>query len=112
MSPFIAGDKTSLIEVLHPKNDAINIGYSLAHASLEVGTASLPHVLKTSSESYYFLKGEGQIIVDEEKQSVKAGDLIYVPEGATQFVENTGNERLVFLCIVSPAWYPEQEEIL
>jgi len=34
LKAFEAGDKTNIIEVLHPKNDAISIGYSLAHASL------------------------------------------------------------------------------
>ena len=112
MLPFEAGDKTLLIEVLHPKNDHLQIGYSLAHASLEVGQSSLPHILNKCSEAYYILKGEGRIIVDQEATNVKENDVIVVPAGATQYVENTGIDKLEFLCIVSPAWFPEQEEIL
>ena len=41
-----------------------------------------------------------------------AGDTIYVPPGAPQFVLNTGVIPLVFLCIVDPAWRVEDEQVL
>lgn len=108
---FEAGDKTRLIEVLHPKNDAISLGYSLAHASLEVGETSLPHVLEACSEVYYILAGKGRLVIGEEARVLQAGDVAYVPKGVTQYIENQGDTRLEFLCIVSPAWFPEQEQI-
>ena len=43
VSEFLAGDHTILKEVLHPSNDPIDINYSIAHARLEAGKASLPH---------------------------------------------------------------------
>jgi len=101
---FLAGDKTNLIEVLHPKNDNIKLDYSLAHASLEVGTSSLPHILKECSEVYYFLKGKAKVVIGEEEQLVKAGDTIYIPAGAVQYVENQGDTDLCFYCIVTPPW--------
>lgn len=112
MNAFEAGDKTWLIEVLHPANDEVDTGFSLAHASLEAGESSLPHILNQCSETYYFLKGHGKIVVNQELETIKAGDIIFVPKGANQYVENDGTEQLEFLCIVSPAWYAEQEEIL
>ena len=112
LKAFEAGDKTNIIEVLHPKNDAISIGYSLAHASLEAGTASIPHILEACSETYFILNGEGTVYIGDEAQKVKKGDTVFIPEGATQYVENQGDTRLEFLCIVSPAWYEEQEQIL
>ncbi|MFT5167724.1 MAG: mannose-6-phosphate isomerase-like protein (cupin superfamily) [Saprospiraceae bacterium] len=124
LESFEAGDKTNIIEVLHPKNDNIPLGYSLAHASLDIGKSSLPHILKECSEVYYILKGKGKMVIGEqgheggEKQSlsweerlVKKGDTVFIPAGATQYVENQGDTSLEFLCIVSPAWYEEQEEI-
>ena len=43
---------------------------------------------------------------------MSAGDVIYVPPGAEQQIAGTGERELVFVCIVDPAWKPENEEIL
>ena len=106
-----AGDKTILRELLHPARNNAAIGYSLAHAKLAKGTASLSHRLKTS-EVYYFLSGQGRMHVDGEAASVGPEQVLYVPPGAVQYVENTGPDELVFLCIVDPAWRLEDEEVL
>ncbi len=107
---FLAGDHTILKEVLHPKNDAIDIPYSIAHAILKPNTSSLPHALK-STEVYYFLAGEGMIFIGEEKKIVKQGDIVAVEPNERQSVSNTGSEDLVFLCIVSPFWKADDEII-
>ena len=41
-----------------------------------------------------------------------AGDVVYVPPRASQQIAATGDDELVFVCIVDPAWKPEDEEIL
>ncbi len=108
---IIAGDHTILKEILHPDKAALALRYSLAHAVVPPETASLKHRL-TTSEVYYILAGEGLMHIDAESQVVSASDTIYIPPGALQWIENTGNEPLAFLCIVDPAWQPEQESIL
>lgn len=108
---ILAGDRTVLRELLHPSRDPAAIGYSLAHAKLARGAASLPHRLKTS-EVYYFVSGQGRMHVDGETAAVTREQALYVPPGATQHLENTGPDELVFLCIVDPAWKLEDEEIL
>lgn len=112
LNSFKAGDLTDIIEVLHPKNDHIELGYSLAHASLDAGKSSLPHILKECSELYYFLKGKAKVIIGKEEKEVGEGDIVLVPAGATQYVVNLGDTKLEFLCIVSPGWYEEQEEVV
>jgi mannose-6-phosphate isomerase-like protein (cupin superfamily) len=108
---ILAGDRTVLRELLHPARDPAQIGYSLAHAKLPLGMASLPHRLKTA-EVYYFISGEGRMYVDGGVTIVKPDKTVYVPPGALQHVENTGADELVFLCIVDPAWRAEDEEVL
>ncbi|MEO1435424.1 MAG: cupin domain-containing protein [Bacteroidota bacterium] len=107
---FVAGDHTHLKEVLHPNSLDFDPGFSLAHAFLLPGDASKPHVL-THSETYYFLSGKGNIIVEGELLKVSMGSCVYVPGNTKQWVENTGTEKLVFLCIVQPAWTPSCESI-
>jgi len=107
---FVAGDKTLLREILHPHHDDVNIAYSIAHAQVEVGQASLPHRL-TGSEVYYILEGVGRMHIEKESADVQPGDTIYVPPNAEQYIENTGTQPLVFICIVEPAWTEESESV-
>lgn len=107
---FVAGDETLLREVLHPHRDAAPVPYSLAHAVLAPGTQSLAHRLR-GSEVYYFLQGQGEMHINAEREEVRAGHVVYVPPGATQFVANTGEEQLAFLCIVHPAWRADDEVV-
>jgi len=107
---FIAGDGTQLRELLHPEKQPLALRYSLAHAIVPVGQTSTPHALKTS-EVYYILKGTGEMFINDESQVVGAGDTIYIPPEAKQFIRNMGSEPLVFLCIVDPCWRAEDETI-
>ena len=107
---FKAGDDTILKEVLHPDNDKIELGYSIAFAKIEISKASLAHRLK-HSETYIFLKGKGRIYINEEEKAVQQGDIVYVPPMANQYVENTGDVDLELYCIVSPAWREEEEYV-
>jgi mannose-6-phosphate isomerase-like protein (cupin superfamily) len=107
---FIAGDGTRLRELLHPDKQPLELRYSLAHAIVPVGQTSIPHALKTS-EVYYILNGIGEMSIDGETQPVEAGDAIYIPPNARQFIHNSGTEPLIFICIVDPAWQKEDETI-
>ncbi len=109
---FEANDKTTIREILHPKNDHIQLGYSLAHGSLPAGQSSLPHCLAGQSEVYVFLRGKGKIVIGDEQRNISEGDVVYVPTGARQYVENQGDEPLEFLCIVSPPWKEEDDLVL
>lgn len=108
---FIAGDHTRLRELMHPKQDKVAINYSLAHASVTPGKASLPHRL-ISSESYYILQGQGQMHIEDTVFPVQKDSVFLVPPNALQHIENTGDEDLVFLCIVEPYWQETEEEIV
>ncbi len=108
---FLAGDHTLLREVLHPKNDQVDLPYSLAFARLTSNQKSLPHKLTKSEEVYYFLAGEGRISIDGITQNVQQSDIVVVPANALQFVENLGAVDLEFLCIVSPPWNEKEEAV-
>lgn len=107
---FLAGDGTQLRELLHPDKQRIELRYSLAHATVSVGQTSALHSLKTS-EVYYILSGTGEMHIDDETQIVEPGDAVYIPPDAKQFIRNSGQEPLVFICIVDPAWRKEDETV-
>ncbi len=53
---------------------------------------------------YYILGGTGVMHIDDKTQRVKPGDTICIPPNARQWIHNSGDEALVFICIVDPAW--------
>jgi mannose-6-phosphate isomerase-like protein (cupin superfamily) len=108
---FLAGDHTVLRELLHPAKQTLTLGYSLAHGTLAPGGRSKWHRL-TSSEVYYIIGGRGILTVDDSAVAVEAGSIVYVPPGAKQSLENSGPTAIEFLCLVDPAWRPEDEEVL
>jgi mannose-6-phosphate isomerase-like protein (cupin superfamily) len=109
--PFLSGDRAVLRELLHPDKAPLALHYSLAHAVVKAGKKTLPHRL-AASEVYYILSGRGVIHVDGEVEKVRPGQAVYIPAGSVQFIENPGRSDLAFLCIVDPAWRPEDEEVL
>ncbi len=108
---FLAGDHTVLRELLHRDRWPVKIGYSLAHGKLERGGCSRRHRL-ASAEVYYFLAGQGLFHSGDQTSTVETGTVVYVPPGSDQWLENTGDEVIEFLCLVDPAWRPEDEEVL
>ena len=107
-------DNTRLRELLNPRCEAgsLHLDYSLAHATVEPRASTRPHLLKTSSEVYYIVEGTGLVHVDGDAAFVGAGDSVYIPPGCIQYIENTSDGHLVFLCIVSPAWQADDEELV
>ncbi len=103
-----AGDDTRLRELLHPDRDPVSIRCSLAIARLETGGKSVPHRLK-QSEVYYIIRGRGIMHIAEETREIAAGDAVYIPPGAVQWLENAGGDVVEFVCIVDPAWRAEDE---
>lgn len=107
---FTGGDRTRIREILNPLKEKLDLRYSLAHAALSKGEASLPHMLKTS-EVYYILRGSGMMHINDEQREVSERQVVYIPPNSVQYIENTGDVALLFLCIVDPAWREEDEEV-
>jgi len=111
LTPIPVADYSLLRELLHPERDDVDIRYSLAHALVRPGEISLRHRLATV-EVYYFLAGSGTMHVGDETSEVRQGQAVVIPAKTEQWVENTGDHDLEFLCIVDPAWQEEDEEVL
>ncbi len=109
---FDARDGTHLCELLHLSHfsGAVGCRFSLAHAYLEPGETSHPHRLARSHEVYYILEGTGTMHIGDEKEEVRAGQAVYIPAGAVQYISNTGDGRLIFLAIVDPMWTEQDDE--
>jgi mannose-6-phosphate isomerase-like protein (cupin superfamily) len=108
-----AMDNTHLCELLHParEKEKVELQYSIAHAVLKPGGASLPHRLKESSEVYYILEGSGVMNIEDEEAEVRRGQAVFIPPGSWQHIRNSGSSDLEFLAIVYPFWKKDDEEV-
>lgn len=108
---FTAVDGCRLRELLHNKNDAVELPYSLALARVEAGRRTRRHRLDRT-EVYYITQGRGLMHIDEEEREVGQGEAILIPAGAVQWIENSGEDELCFIAIVSPPWSADGDERL
>ncbi|MFH1691972.1 MAG: cupin domain-containing protein [Candidatus Omnitrophota bacterium] len=102
-------DACRLRELLHPDKQDVDIRYSLAHARVAPFASTLAHKLK-NSEVYYIVKGEGVVYINGVSSKVFPGSAVYIPPGAQQYIANTQDTELEFLCIVDPAWHADEEQ--
>ena len=108
--PFISGDGCMIRELANAATEDRAFRYSFAEARVAAGEKTQPHALATS-EVYYILQGTGRMHIDDESATVGAGDFIDIPPKARQWIENIGEEELVFICIVDPGWRKADEVV-
>ena len=108
-SEIVANDGCRLRESLHRDRDDIELPYSLAHAWVDVGGATLPHTLEGQTEVYAILRGQGRMHIGDETEDLVEGDSVVIPARSTQWIENTGEETLYFIAIVDPPWRMEDD---
>lgn len=108
---FVANDGCNIRELLHPKNDLIELGFSLAIAEVEPGCRTYRHRL-VQSEVYYVVAGSGLVHIGHEEQMITTGDAVLIPSQQEQWIENTGVETLKFAAIVAPPWREDGDERL
>jgi mannose-6-phosphate isomerase-like protein (cupin superfamily) len=80
---------------------------SLAHVSIPSAKSVPPHYHKVSEETYFFLKGEGRMVVDDEERAVSEGDAVLIKPRQIHHLYNDGTETLEFVAISGPAWVPD-----
>lgn len=110
-SEFIANDGCHIRELLHPKNDAIDLPFSIALARVDVGKHTYKHRL-VQQEIYIIQAGQGSMHIDDEVCPVQSGDMILVPAQSVQWIENTGSVELLFYALVNPPWTEEGDKRL
>lgn len=60
----------------------------------------MPEHTNAVEHEQYVLRGRARISIDGEEFEVRAGDVVFIPEGAPHWYRNVGEEDFEFLCIV------------
>lgn len=77
-----------------------DIGF-LAIARLKPGREIEAHV-DPMEEIYFVLSGTGEMEVDQEKNRVGPGDAVWIPQGVSHALLNTGTQDCIVLVVASP----------
>ncbi|MCX8150227.1 MAG: cupin domain-containing protein [Candidatus Bathyarchaeota archaeon] len=78
---------------------------SIARARVEPNGTTKAHHLEGVQEIYLITKGKGRVTVGELKDvDVSEGDVVVIPPGITQKIQNVGDADLVFYCICTPSF--------
>ena len=106
---FLADEGCYILEISnHPDDPAA----SLARARVEVGKTTAWHYLRDTVERYIILQGSGYVEVGNESAEVAIGDVVIIPAGVRQRIKNTGDDELIFNCICTPRFRPENYQTL
>lgn len=106
IAPFISPNGEQVFELL---GQAVGFGeqHSLAHVLIPPGKSSDKHYHPEVEESYYILKGQAELIIDEETLHMQPGQAIAILPNQTHQIFNHSDEDLEFLAICAPGWTPE-----
>tara|TARA_B100000900_G_scaffold292546_1_gene251374 strand:+ start:1843 stop:2175 length:333 start_codon:yes stop_codon:yes gene_type:complete len=71
----------------------------LSSTFLRANQCTNGHAHSGQEEVYHFIKGKGEMQVDDERFAVKEGDIILVEDGEFHRVFNTSHLGLYFVCV-------------
>ena len=81
------------------KDNAFGNNLILSSTFLRANQQTNGHTHKGQEEVYFCIDGEGEMTIDDETFSVKAGDVVCIEDGEFHKVINTGHLGLYFVCV-------------
>jgi mannose-6-phosphate isomerase-like protein (cupin superfamily) len=94
--------------ILELSNSIADEQLSIARARVEPGVSTRLHRLTTAAERYVITAGQGCVQIGNlAPKDVIPGDVVLIPAGINQRIENTGETDLVFLALCTPRFLPE-----
>ena len=91
-----AGDLTTIQVLISPQEGP---NFALRRFVMEPG-GGMPKHTNTVEHEQYVLRGHARIGIGDEVYEVKAGNVVFIPEGVPHWYQNIGEENFEFLCIV------------
>lgn len=93
----VTAAKDTTIQVLISSQEGPN--FALRKFSMQVG-GSMPLHTNTVEHEQYVLRGHAKIGIGDQTYEVKAGNVVFIPEGVSHFYANIGDEPFEFLCVI------------
>ena len=103
-------ERCLITELRNARDDGAS---SIARARVPPGVTTQWHLLRGVAEHYVILEGEGIVEVgDAPPTPVSKLDVVSIPAGRRQRIQNTGAGDLTFLCVCLPRFVPDCYESL
>jgi quercetin dioxygenase-like cupin family protein len=90
------GNKTT-IQVLISSEEGPN--FAMRRFVIQRG-GGMPAHTNTVEHEQFVLRGHACIDINNQIYQVKAGDVVFIPEGAPHWYQNNGDEDFEFLCVI------------
>ena len=84
------------------------INHSFSQATIPASCSSRLHYHLKAEETFYIIKGEGRMIVDEREFDVEPGDAVLIMPQERHQIMNNGEKDLEFVVVCAPGW--EQDD--
>jgi len=91
-----AGEKTT-IQVLISAQEGPN--FALRRFVMEPG-GGIPAHTNTVEHEQYVLRGHASIGIGDETFDIRAGDVVFIPQGVPHWYQNVSEGNFEFLCII------------
>jgi len=86
--------------ILNGSEEMYGKGRLFAHFTLEPGCSIGYHVHEGEAETYYFLRGTGELNDNGVVTTVNAGDVAVAWDGEGHSLKNIGDEPLEFIALI------------
>jgi len=77
--------------------------FSLGHVTLEPNGGQVPWHNQEQEEIYFIVEGSGEMCLGEERQTIEAGQAVYIPHGVFHQLTNTGVIPMRMIYCYGPA---------
>jgi quercetin dioxygenase-like cupin family protein len=96
-STEVANGQDTRIQVLISSEEGPN--FALRRFTMQPG-GGMPRHTNTVEHEQYVLQGHARIDIGSQSYEVKAGDVVFIPEGVEHSYQNLGWEPFAFLCVI------------
>ncbi len=95
----IGGEVVKDTDVYKLQDNNFGNNLTLSSTFLRANQKTNGHTHKGQEEVYFFVKGEGEMQIDDNRFPVKEGDVVCIEDGEFHRVFNTGHLGLYFVCV-------------
>ena len=107
---FFTPERCHIVETY---NSAVDESFSVARARVQRGVTTAWHRVEGTVERYIIVQGRGRVEVGGFlAEEIGPGDVVVIPAAVRQRITNIGTDDLIFFCVCTPRFQPQNYRAL